>query len=109
MMEQHGCVCFICVFKEHMTDVSNSLKCFQSMPPRGIREQCARGIIMAFPSLKDPYTKNGYEHFYDAASRTGHIAWRLKTIEDIRGKRPLSHRAAGGDGDALFAQPQTTA
>lgn len=36
---------------------------------------------MLFPSLKDPYSKKGYEHFYDAASSTGYISWRLKTVQ----------------------------
>ncbi|XP_016380899.1 uncharacterized protein LOC107718367, partial [Sinocyclocheilus rhinocerous] len=43
-------------------------------------EQYAVGIVMLFPSLRDPYSKKGYEHFYDAASNTGYIAWRMKTV-----------------------------
>lgn len=34
-----------------------------------------------FPSLKDPFFKKGYEHFYDAASGSGYLAWRLKTVQ----------------------------
>ncbi|XP_038136807.1 uncharacterized protein LOC119780735 [Cyprinodon tularosa] len=59
----------------HMTDEHGHL------PPKAIREQYALGIVTLFPSLKDPYTKKGYEHFYDAASSTGYISWRLKTIQ----------------------------
>uniref|UniRef100_UPI001A988105 uncharacterized protein LOC120832177 n=1 Tax=Gasterosteus aculeatus aculeatus TaxID=481459 RepID=UPI001A988105 len=44
-------------------------------------EVYARGIVTLFPSLKDPYSKKGYEHFYDAASSTGYISWRLKTVQ----------------------------
>ncbi|XP_029612051.1 uncharacterized protein LOC115195869 isoform X4 [Salmo trutta] len=43
-------------------------------PTKAIREDYARGIVMLFPSLKDPYSKKGYEHFYDAASSTGYIS-----------------------------------
>ncbi|KAK6318617.1 hypothetical protein J4Q44_G00119080 [Coregonus suidteri] len=50
-------------------------------PTKAIREDDARGIVMLFPSLKDPYSKKGYEHFYDAASSTGYIFWRLKTVQ----------------------------
>ncbi|CAB1349073.1 unnamed protein product, partial [Coregonus sp. 'balchen'] len=50
-------------------------------PTKAIREDYARGIVMFFPSLKDPYSKKGYEHLYDAASSTGYISWRLKTVQ----------------------------
>ncbi|KAJ8381346.1 hypothetical protein SKAU_G00021240 [Synaphobranchus kaupii] len=51
------------------------------LPTKAIREEYALGIVMLFPSLKDPYSKKGYEHFYDAASSTGYISWRLKTVQ----------------------------
>ncbi|KAM4588667.1 uncharacterized protein PAE49_003079 [Odontesthes bonariensis] len=51
------------------------------LPSKAVREEYALGIVTVFPSLKDPYSKNGYEHFYDAASSTGYISWRLKTIQ----------------------------
>ncbi|XP_049420245.1 uncharacterized protein LOC125881224 [Epinephelus fuscoguttatus] len=50
-------------------------------PPRRVREKYAQGIVSLFPNLKDPYSKNGYEHFYDAESGSGYLAWRLKTIQ----------------------------
>ncbi|KAK1893136.1 Replication origin-binding protein [Dissostichus eleginoides] len=50
-------------------------------PTKAIREEYALGIVMLFPSLKDPYTKKGYEHFYDAASSRGYLSWRLKTVQ----------------------------
>lgn len=31
--------------------------------------------------MKDPFSKKGYEHFYDAASGSGYLAWRLKTVQ----------------------------
>ncbi|KAI3353436.1 hypothetical protein L3Q82_019964, partial [Scortum barcoo] len=31
--------------------------------------------------LMDPYSKNGYEHFYDRERGSGYLAWRLKTIQ----------------------------
>ncbi|XP_019201138.1 uncharacterized protein LOC100703724 isoform X1 [Oreochromis niloticus] len=51
------------------------------LPPKAIREEYALGIVMLFPSLKDPYADKAYEHFYDAASGTGYISWRLKTAQ----------------------------
>ncbi|KAJ8347940.1 hypothetical protein SKAU_G00265290 [Synaphobranchus kaupii] len=51
------------------------------LPTKAIREEYALGIVMLFPSLKDPYSKKGYEHFYDAASSTGYISWCLKTVQ----------------------------
>ncbi|KAJ8351479.1 hypothetical protein SKAU_G00229550 [Synaphobranchus kaupii] len=51
------------------------------LPTKAIREEYALGIVMLFPSLKDPYSKKGYEPFYDAASSTGYISWRLKTVQ----------------------------
>ncbi|XP_056466869.1 uncharacterized protein LOC130405728 [Gadus chalcogrammus] len=50
-------------------------------PPRHVREMYAKGIVSMFPYLMDPYSKNGYEHFYDGESGTGYLAWRLKTIQ----------------------------
>ncbi|KAL7845547.1 hypothetical protein AOLI_G00237390 [Acnodon oligacanthus] len=37
-------------------------------PPRRVRELYAKGIVSLFPYLKDPYSKNGYEHYYDSES-----------------------------------------
>ncbi|XP_054870864.1 uncharacterized protein LOC111574890 isoform X2 [Amphiprion ocellaris] len=48
---------------------------------KAIREEYALGIVTVFPSLKDPYSKKGYEHFYDAASSTNYISWCLKAIQ----------------------------
>ncbi|KAM8828384.1 uncharacterized protein AB9W97_004373 isoform 2-T9 [Spinachia spinachia] len=41
----------------------------------------ARGIVELFPYLMDPYSKNGYEHFYDGESGSGYLAWWLKIIQ----------------------------
>ncbi|XP_026137052.1 uncharacterized protein LOC113114356, partial [Carassius auratus] len=51
------------------------------IPTQKQREQYAIGIVSLFPSLKDPFSKKGYEHFYDAASGSGYLAWRLKTVQ----------------------------
>ena len=32
----------------------------RTSPPRGVRENYARGIVAMFPYLMDPYSKNGY-------------------------------------------------
>ncbi|XP_028327480.1 uncharacterized protein LOC114478550 isoform X2 [Gouania willdenowi] len=57
-------------------------------PAKTTREQYALGIVMLFPSLRDPYSSTGYQHFYDAKSGTGYISWRLKTVQ--RRTRQLS-------------------
>ncbi|XP_055049558.1 uncharacterized protein [Misgurnus anguillicaudatus] len=71
----------------HMIDTHGQL------PTKAIREQYALGIVMLFPSLRDPYSKKGYEHFFDAASNTGYIAWRMKTVHRKirRGSLPLDN------------------
>ncbi|XP_028252236.1 uncharacterized protein LOC114453878 isoform X2 [Parambassis ranga] len=51
------------------------------LPTKAVREDYAKGIVMLFPSLRDPYSNKGYEHFYDAASNTGYISWRLKRVQ----------------------------
>ncbi|KAJ8391952.1 hypothetical protein AAFF_G00084230 [Aldrovandia affinis] len=51
------------------------------VPTKAIREEYAVGIVTLFPSLKDPYSTKGYEHFYDAPSNTGYLSWRLKTVQ----------------------------
>ncbi|XP_058627987.1 uncharacterized protein LOC131538126 isoform X2 [Onychostoma macrolepis] len=50
-------------------------------PPRQVKEKYARGIVALFPYLSDPFSKNGYEHYYDGESGTGYLAWRVKTIQ----------------------------
>ncbi|KAJ8014492.1 hypothetical protein DPEC_G00040790 [Dallia pectoralis] len=58
----------------------------------------ARGIVDMFPKLLDPYSKDGYEHFYDGESGSGYLAWRFKTIQrnsaSSQSKRP--HQLTGG-------------
>ncbi|XP_076866893.1 uncharacterized protein LOC143518340 [Brachyhypopomus gauderio] len=50
-------------------------------PPRHIREMYAKGIVALFPYLSDPYSKNGYEHFYDPQSGQGYLSWKIKNIQ----------------------------
>ncbi|XP_048854319.1 uncharacterized protein LOC125722176 isoform X2 [Brienomyrus brachyistius] len=67
-------------------------------PPHQVKEMYARGIVTLFPYLSDPYSKNGYEHYYDGESGTGYLAWRIKTIQRCSTKdRRLSF---GGDGSS---------
>ncbi|KAM9817914.1 uncharacterized protein ACBT44_008341 [Syngnathus typhle] len=86
----------------HMIDKHGQL------PSKAVREEYALGIVTVFPSLKDPYSKKGYEHFYDAASSTGYISWRLKTIQ-----RKIRRGHASGErtpiGGNSGAEPQTAA
>ncbi|KAG9354984.1 hypothetical protein JZ751_001697 [Albula glossodonta] len=68
----------------HMTETQGRI------PPKNIRELYALGIVTLFPSLKDPFSKKGYEHFYDVQNGTGYLAWRLKTVQ-----RKTFHRSGG--------------
>ncbi|XP_057201316.1 uncharacterized protein LOC130561163 [Triplophysa rosa] len=69
--------------RRHMVNilVAHVMDTHGYLPPKAIREQYALGIVVPFPSLKDPYSRRGFEHFYDAASHTGYIAWRMKTVQ----------------------------
>ncbi|XP_016103400.1 uncharacterized protein [Sinocyclocheilus grahami] len=57
------------------------------IPTKNQKETYALGVVTLFPSLKDPFSKKGYEHFYDTDSGTGYIAWRLKTVQRNAKKR----------------------
>ncbi|XP_005169550.2 uncharacterized protein [Danio rerio] len=50
------------------------------VPSKETKTRCALGIVTLCPSLKDPYSRTGYEHFYDPKSNQGYISWRLKTV-----------------------------
>ncbi|XP_041919962.1 uncharacterized protein LOC121684098 [Alosa sapidissima] len=63
-------------------------------PPRQVKEKYARGIVTLFPYLSDPYSRNGYEHYYDGESGSGYLAWRIKTIQRGSAK---DRRASFGD------------
>ncbi|XP_034059808.1 uncharacterized protein LOC117538313 [Gymnodraco acuticeps] len=52
------------------------------------KEFHALGIVSLFPSLKDPYSTKGYEHFYDIQSNKGFLEWRVKTVQ--RQSKPTS-------------------
>nr|XP_061786645.1 uncharacterized protein LOC133577098 [Nerophis lumbriciformis] len=55
-----------------------------------VKEMYAQGIVNLFPNLKDPFFKNGYEHFYDSNSGTGYLSWRIKTIQRCSAKERRS-------------------
>ncbi|XP_028668074.1 uncharacterized protein LOC114659647 [Erpetoichthys calabaricus] len=63
------------ILAAHMTEQEGRIPCKQT------KEITALGIITLFPALKDPFSKKGYEHFYDSQSGTGFLSWRLKTIQ----------------------------
>ncbi|XP_026027933.1 uncharacterized protein LOC113024804 [Astatotilapia calliptera] len=69
-------------------------------PPRQVKEMYARGIVTFFPYLSDPYSKNGYEHYYDGESGTGYLAWRIKTIQRCTAKERRLTSGAPGDGSS---------
>ncbi|XP_039892267.1 uncharacterized protein LOC120736311 [Simochromis diagramma] len=69
-------------------------------PPRQVKEMYARGIVTLFPYLSDPYSKNGYEHYYDGESGTGYLAWRIKTIQRCTAKERRLTSGAPGDGSS---------
>ncbi|XP_041828521.1 uncharacterized protein LOC121643521 [Melanotaenia boesemani] len=61
--------------------VADMVEIHGRIPPVSVRRKYALGIISLFPSLRDPYSDNGYEHFYDPQSGSGYLAWRLKTVQ----------------------------
>ncbi|CAL8236585.1 unnamed protein product [Boreogadus saida] len=71
-------------------------------PPRSVKVMYAQGIVALFPYLEDPYSQNGYEHYYDPESGSGYIAWRLKTIQrkaaEERGPAVSTSPKVGGPG-----------
>ncbi|KAL3981348.1 p24 family protein gamma-4 [Sarotherodon galilaeus] len=70
------------ILASHMTEMHGRI------PSRKQKEKYALGIITLFPSLKDPFSPKGYEHFYDGEKGTGYLAWRLKTMSRSRDRRP---------------------
>ncbi|PIK38266.1 hypothetical protein BSL78_24886 [Apostichopus japonicus] len=58
------------------------------------KTECAKAIIERFPSLKNRYSKHGYEHFCAEGKQTGFIQDRLKNIRrhipEESKKRPFS-------------------
>ncbi|CAL8403543.1 unnamed protein product [Arctogadus glacialis] len=67
--------------------------------PRQQKEKYALGIITLFPSLKDPFSPKGYEHFYDGVKNTGFLSWRLRTMS-------RKNRATGSPQAATVPQLQ---
>ncbi|XP_034551823.1 uncharacterized protein LOC117821555 [Notolabrus celidotus] len=61
--------------------VAAMIEKYGSAPPMDIRTRYALGIVTLFPCLKDPYSQKGYEHFFDAQSNEGYIAWKLKNMQ----------------------------
>ncbi|XP_071325048.1 uncharacterized protein [Trachinotus anak] len=61
--------------------VADMVESHGRIPPVNVRITYALGITTLFPNLKDPDSKNGYEHFYDHQSGSGYLAWRLKTVQ----------------------------
>eukprot|EP00063_Salmo_salar_P090382 XP_014065217.1 PREDICTED: uncharacterized protein LOC106610388 isoform X8 [Salmo salar] len=50
------------------------------IPPSSVRTNYALGIVTLFPYLNDPDSEHGYEKYYDAASGSGYLTWRIKTV-----------------------------
>ncbi|XP_058867922.1 uncharacterized protein LOC117409960 [Acipenser ruthenus] len=51
------------------------------VPPSSVCTKHALGIVTLLPYLKDPDSSNGYEHYCDAESGSGYLAWRIKTVQ----------------------------
>ncbi|XP_051795507.1 uncharacterized protein LOC127537497 isoform X3 [Acanthochromis polyacanthus] len=68
--------------------VANMVEIHGRSPPISVRTTCALGIISLFPSLRDPYSDKGYEHFYDPESGSGYLAWRIKTVQRNTAAQP---------------------
>ncbi|KAK0145641.1 hypothetical protein N1851_015422 [Merluccius polli] len=73
--------------------ISTSYTCFSRIPSKAVRVKYAQGIVALFPYLKDPMSKHGYEHFYDPASGSGYIAWRIKNVQRSETDHPRSRIA----------------
>ncbi|XP_034149315.1 uncharacterized protein LOC117594741 isoform X2 [Esox lucius] len=61
--------------------VADMVEVHGRIPPQAVRINYAQGIVALFPYLEDPLAKHGYEHFYDPASGSGYLSWRLKTVQ----------------------------
>ncbi|XP_051512255.1 uncharacterized protein LOC127416755 [Myxocyprinus asiaticus] len=75
-------------------------------PPRQVKQKYARGIVALFPYLSDPFSKNGYEHYYDCESGTGYLAWRIKTIQrGLAKERRASFEGQGASSEGMSGGP----
>ncbi|XP_053089325.1 uncharacterized protein LOC117598340 isoform X3 [Pangasianodon hypophthalmus] len=74
----------------HMTEIHGRI------PTRKQRETYALGIVSLFPSLRDPFSTKGYEHFYDPEKGTGYISWHLKTLSRKNPKRARLEMSESG-------------
>ncbi|XP_073719479.1 uncharacterized protein [Misgurnus anguillicaudatus] len=70
------------------------------VPSKETKTRCALGIVTLFPSLKDPYSRTGYEHFYDPKSNQGYISWRLKTVSRQSGHHSKQGARSSGTSDS---------
>lgn len=61
--------------------VADMIESHGRIPHSIVRSNYALGIVTVFPHLLDPYSKNGYEHYYDPQGNTGYLAWRIKTVQ----------------------------
>ncbi|XP_047009845.1 uncharacterized protein LOC108261749 [Ictalurus punctatus] len=61
--------------------VADMLELHGRIPSSSLRTSYALGIVTLFPYLQDPFSKHGYEHYYDPEGNTGFIAWRIKTVQ----------------------------
>ncbi|XP_076153829.1 uncharacterized protein LOC143137422 isoform X2 [Alosa pseudoharengus] len=75
--------------------IAEMTESYGRIPPTSVRTTYALGIVTLFPYLQDPYSKNGYEHYYDPDANTGYLAWRLKTVQ--RNSFDGSHRRSRPD------------
>ncbi|XP_062309209.1 uncharacterized protein LOC134038860 isoform X1 [Osmerus eperlanus] len=78
--------------------VADMVESHGRIPPVNIRSTYALGITTLFPNLKDPDSKNGYEHFYDHQSGSGYLAWRLKTVQRNSAQEIKKSRSSFQDG-----------
>ncbi|XP_062859141.1 uncharacterized protein LOC134321355 [Trichomycterus rosablanca] len=57
--------------------VADMIETHGRIPPSSAQTNYALGIVTLFPYLQDPYSDNGYEHYYDPVGNTGYLAWRI--------------------------------
>nr|XP_040016269.1 uncharacterized protein LOC120807889 isoform X1 [Gasterosteus aculeatus aculeatus]XP_040037528.1 uncharacterized protein LOC120822168 [Gasterosteus aculeatus aculeatus] len=61
--------------------VADMIELHGRVPPSSVRTNYALGIVTLFPYLRDPFSKLGYEHYYDPEGNTGFISRRIKTVQ----------------------------
>lgn len=69
---------------------------YGTSPSRQVKETYARGIVSLFPFLRDPFSKNGFEQFYNSLNSSGFLSSRIKQTQKSEAKNPQTGSEAEG-------------